>query len=282
MSLWKLELLYIFRSWRGWTLGSLFLLASLLAITTGLLIVNNSDRPFTYDQALDLYSTYTIVAWMMFIGLIVATLSIDSNKDLSTFLRLRFSVLRILITKIITWLLLGNALSLLFFAITFIAASILFDSSDRISFRWMLWGLTFQLVSSLFFIALVMFTSAVFKGAVASVLLTIGVIIGVPVISAVLIGLEILIRGIDMTSGTNLEDISYIQKIMLWWPNTTGDADAFLSVTQSEIAADQISGAFGQSFDLDPWFRKKPLISSLVSAPVLMLIAWRRFSRREI
>jgi hypothetical protein len=282
MSLWKLELLYIFRSWRGWTLAALFLLASLLAIITGLLIDSNSDPLFTYDQVLDLYSTYTVVAWMLFIGLIVATLSIDSNKDLSTFLRLRFSVLRILFTKIVTWLLLSNGFSLLFFAITFIAANILFDSSDRISFRWMLWGLTFQLVGSLFYIALVMFTSAVFKGAVASVLLTLGVIIGVPVISAVLIGLEILMRGIEMTSGTNLEDISYIRKIILWWPAATSDAEAFLSITQSEIAADRISGGFGQSFDLDPWFRIKPLISSLVSAPVLALIAWRKFSRREI
>jgi hypothetical protein len=282
MSLWKVELLHLFRGWRGWTLIASFLLATGLSVLISFLIDRNDDDPFPYSQTLEIYARLTVLAYMLFIGLIVSSLSFDSNRDLSTFLRLRFSVQRILITKILVFMVIVNGLFLLSFALTFAFATMFFDSTDRISFGWMLWGLFFQLVSSLFYVALVLFTAAVFKGAVASVLLTLGVVIGIPIISGILIILEILIRGIDMMPGIVLEDVSYMAKVMVWWPATTGDAQAFLTVTESEIATSTISGVFGQPFELDPYFRIKPLITSLVAAPLLAVIAWRTYSRREM
>ena len=38
MNLWKAELLLLFRSWRGWTLVTLYLLACILALLTNYFI----------------------------------------------------------------------------------------------------------------------------------------------------------------------------------------------------------------------------------------------------
>ena len=130
MNLWKVELHYMFRSWRGWTLAGTFMLASIFAIITGLLIDRNTDSPIQYSRILELYGLFLVPVYMLFIGLFVAALSFDANKDLSMFLRLRFRVHKILITKVVTWLLISEALFFLTYAQTFVVASILFDSES--------------------------------------------------------------------------------------------------------------------------------------------------------
>ena len=278
MNLWKTELLYLLRSWRGWTIMAAFVLASSLSIIVGILIDRSHDFP--YDQAIDFYVMFNFPVWLLIIGIIVSSLSFDANRNISIFLRSRFSIQQILANKILVYLVISECLFILGFAIIFVIASILFESSDQISFGWMMWGFFFHVVGSVFWVALILFTSAVFKGAVASVLLTLGMIIGVPLIAGILVVIEMLVRGVEMTQG--VENVSYVEKVMLWWPAATGDTAAFLSVTQSEIASDKISGTFGQNFELDPYFRLKPLITSLVVSPLLVVYAWHKYSRREI
>ena len=104
---------------------------------------------------------------------------------------------------------------------------------------------------------------------------------GIPTIEGTLTAIELLMRGLIATPLADWEKVSYVAKILLWWPGALGDAEAFLSVTQSEIAKNTIS-YFGQSFELDPHFRYKPLISTLVVSPLFALFAWRRYTRREM
>ena len=85
------------------------------------------------------------------------------------------------------------------------------------------------------------------------------------VVVGVLMTIELLMRGLIETPLVEWEKVSYVARVILWWPAALSDADAFLSVTQSEVAAKTIT-YFGQSFELDPHFRLKPLISTLVSS----------------
>ena len=280
MNLWKMELFYLFRSWRGWTLLTAFMLASILSIVTGILIERVGD--FSYAQAIEFYELYSLIGTLLFIGIFVTALSFDGNRDSSIFLRTRFSMSQILITKLLVYFLLAEVIFFLGFTISFIVGRILFDSSDTISVNWMLWGLLLRWVSSMFYVSLMLFTSSVFRGAVASVLLTLAVMIGIPIIGSMLSALELLMRGLIETPPDKWASVSYVSKILLWWPASLSDTEAFLSVTQSEIAAEKISSAFGESFDLDPHFRRKPLISTLVVSPFLALFAWRIYSRREV
>tara|TARA_B100000949_G_scaffold211833_1_gene205643 strand:- start:65 stop:502 length:438 start_codon:yes stop_codon:yes gene_type:complete len=145
----------------------------------------------------------------------------------------------------------------------------------------MLWGILLRLITSLFYLALMLFTASVFRGAVASVLLTLAVIIGIPIIGGTLTTIELLTRGLIATPLADWEKVSYVARVLLWWPAALGDAQAFLSVTQSEIAENTIS-YFGLSFELDPHFRYKSLISTLVVSPLFALFAWRRYTIREM
>ena len=279
MNLWKMELLHLFRSWRGWTLLAVFLLASVLSIVTGIFIERVDD--FSHSAAVDLYMIYSLPGTLLFIGIVVSALSFDGNKDLSTFLRTRFSMNRILITKMLVYFPLAELLYFLGFVISLVGGSIFFDASDTLSFGWLLWGILLHLVTGLFYVALMLFTSSVFRGAVASVLLTLAVVIGIPIIGGTLTIIELLMRGLIETPPADWEKISYVARVLLWWPAALSDAQAFLSVTQSEIAENTIS-YFGQSFELDPYFRYKPLISTLVVSPLFALFAWRRYTRREM
>ena len=188
---------------------------------------------------------------------------------------------RILITKILVYFPLSELLYFLGFVISLVGGSIFFDASDTLSFGWLLWGILLHLVTSLFYVALMLFTSSVFRGAVASVLLTLAVIIGIPIIGGTLMTIELLTRGLIATPLADWEKVSYVARVLLWWPAALSDTLAFLSVTQSEIAESTIS-YFGQSFELDPHFRYKPLISTLVVSPLFALFAWRRYARREM
>jgi hypothetical protein len=279
MNLWKMELLHLFRSWRGWTLLAVFLLASVLSIVTGMFIERVGD--FSHSAAVDLYMIYSLPGTLLFIGIVVSALSFDGNKDSATFLRTRFSMKRILITKVLVYSPLAEFLFFLGFIISLVGGSIFFDASDTLSFGWLLWGILLHLVTGLFYLALMLFTSSVFRGAVASVLLTLAVIIGIPIIGGTLAIIELLMRGLIETPPADWERVSYVARVLLWWPAALGDAQAFLSVTQSEIEESTIS-YFGQSFELDPHFRYKPLISTLVVSPLFALFAWRRYTRREI
>ncbi|MCL0101925.1 hypothetical protein M1O29_02435 [Dehalococcoidia bacterium] len=279
MNLWKMELLHLFRSWRGWTLVAVFLLASILSIVTGIFI-ERSDS-FSHSAALDLYMMYSLLGTLLFIGIVVSAFAFDGNKDSSTFLRTRFSIKQILIAKVLVYWPLSELLFFLGFVITFVAGSVLFDTSDSLRLGWLLWGILLQLVGGLFYVALILFTSSVFKGSVASVLLTLAVVIGIPIIGITLMTIEMLMRGLTEIPSADWETVSYVARVLLWWPAALGDAQAFLSVTQSEVAENSIS-YFGQSFELDPHFRSKPLISTLVLSPLFALFAWRRYTRREL
>ena len=279
MNLWKMELIHLFRSWRGWTLVSISLLASILAIVTGIFIERVDS--FSYSAVLDLYMIYSLIPTLIWIGIVVSALSFDGNKDLSTFLRTRFSMKRILITKILVYFPLNMLLFYLGFGIALIVGSILFDTSDTLSFKWMMWGILLQAITGLFYIGLMLFTSSIFRGSIASVFLTLAVIIGIPIIGGTLSTIELLMRGLIQTSPAEWENVSYVARVLLWWPASLGDAQAFLSVTQSEITSGYIS-YFGQAFELDAHFREKPLISTIVLSPLFALFAWRRYSRREI
>ena len=279
MSLWKMELKHVFRSWRGWLLLLGYVSASPLAIIAGIFIDRSYE--FAYDQVIDLYILFTLPASLMFIGVVVSSLSFDSNRDLSIFLRLRFSVRQILITKLMFYFLLSSLFFLAGLAISYIFGGILFDSTDTISINWLLWGLLCYLVSGVFWCGLMSFTSGLFMGAVASVLFTLAVIIGFPVVSGVLMTVEMLMRGLMETAPNEWESVSYIGRVMEWWPANIGDTTAFFGITESEIAADRVSIQFEET-ELDPFFRMKPFISALVSTPILFLFAWRKYSRREV
>jgi len=279
MNLWKMELLHLFRSWRGWTLFAVFMLAAVLSIVTGVFIETKTD--FSHSAGLDLYMIYALPGTILFMGIVVSAFSFDGNKDLSTFLRTRFSMKRILVTKISVYFPLFVLLFFLGFLISFVGGSILFDTSDALSFKWLLWGTLLYLVLDLFYVALMLFTSSIFRGAVASVLLTLAVVIGIPIIASTLITIELLMRGLIATPLADWENVSYVARVLLWWPAALGDTQAFLSVTQSEIAKNTIS-FFGQSYELDPHFRAKSLISALVLSPIFVLFAWRRFTRRQM
>ena len=104
------------------------LLATGMSVLISFLIDRQDADPFPYDQTLEIYARFTVLAYMLFIGLVVSSLSFDSNRDLSTFLRLRFSVKRILITKILVFQVMVNVLVLLSFGLTFALATFSFDS----------------------------------------------------------------------------------------------------------------------------------------------------------
>ena len=87
MNLWKVELLLLFRSWRGWTLVTLYLLASILALLTNYFIDKaNSIELISYADVIELYLLFSLPAGILFIGLVVSSMSFDSNQNLSIFL----------------------------------------------------------------------------------------------------------------------------------------------------------------------------------------------------
>jgi len=280
MNLWKMELIHLFRSWRGWTLLTVSVLASVLSIVIGIFI-ERANGHFPYTEALDIYMTSSIVGTLLFIGIFVSALAFDGNKDSAIFLRTRFSMKQILLAKVLIYFPLSTIFFFLGFFLTLIVGLLIFDSSDTLSLNWFLWGTFLFLVSNLFYVALTLFTSSIFRGQVASVLLTLAVIIGIPIIGTTVITVELLMRGLIETPPAQWETVSHAARILLWWPAALSDTQAFLSVTESEIRTGMVN-YFGQLFELDAHFRSKPLISTLVASPLLALFAWRRFSRREV
>ena len=280
MTLWKMELCHLFRSWRGWTLFGVFILTSILSIVIGIFIERASGN-FSHGGALDIYMSASIVGVLLFIGIVVSSLAFDGNKESSVFLRTRFSMNQILLAKLLIYVPLSEILFFLGFFLTLIVGLLIFDSSDSISLNWFLWGTFLHLISGLFYVALMLFTSSIFRGSVASVLLTLAVLIGIPIIGSTVVTVELLMRGLIQTPPAQWETVSYVGKVLLWWPAALSDTQAFLSVTESEIRT-EIIDFFGQSFELDPHFRSKPLISTVIASPLLALFAWRRYSRREM
>ena len=102
MNLWKMELIHLFRSWRGWTLFGVFILASVLSIVIGVFI-ERANGLFPYAEALDIYMVSSIVGTLLFVGIVVSSLAFDSDKDSSIFLRTRFSLKQILLTKLLIY-----------------------------------------------------------------------------------------------------------------------------------------------------------------------------------
>ena len=281
MNLWKTELLYVFRSWRGWTLVGVFLLAAILSISLGLLIHRQPDSAFSYDESLDWYAAFSWPAMLILLGIAAAGLAFDSNRELSIFLRLRFSLLAILRVKVLVYFALGTLLWLTGFLLTFIAGVFLFDATDPILIQWTLWGLLFVVTNFVFSIAVITFTGAVFKGAVASVLVALAVLLGIPLIAGLLIFLELLIRDLTDLPLVEWEEVSYVARTLLWWPAGTYDGTLFLGVTEAEASAGHVI-VLGNHVELDTWYRIKPLIASILSTPALIAYAWHRYSRREI
>ena len=280
MNLWKMELIHLFRSWRGWTLIGFYLLASILAVVIGVFI-DRAYGNFSHARALELYMTISIVGFLVFLGIVVSSLAFDSNKDSSIFLRTRFTMKQIILTKLLIYVPFSSILFYSGFILTVIASMLLFDTSDPLQLDWVLWGIFLELVSVFFYVSLRLFTSSVFRGTVASVLLTLAMFIGVPLIGTTLITVELLMRGLMDTPPVEWENVSYVGRTLLWWPAALSDTQAFLTVTESEVNSGMIS-FFGQAFELDAHFRSKPLISTLISSPILALLAWRRYTRREI
>ena len=280
MNLWKMELFHLFRSWRGWTLLGVFILASVFSIVVGIFI-ERATPGFSYAAALELYMTCSIVGVLLFLGIAVSAISFDGNRDSSIFLRTRFSMKQILLTKLVVYFVLSEILFFGGFFATLVASQLLFDSSDTLSLNWFLWGLFLYLIAGLFYIALMLFTSSIFRGAVASLLLTLAVFVGIPLIGTTLILVELLMRGLIETPPVEWENVSYVARILLWWPAALSDTQMFLSITQSDIAKG-MANYFGQHIELDAHFRSNALISCIVSSPILALVAWYRFSRREI
>lgn len=283
MNLWKVELSQLFRSWRGWTLAVMYFLASILAITIGILIDRtNGIATVAYDGVIDYYLICSVPAGILFIGLVVSALSFDSNKNLSIFLRLRFSIKRILITKLLVYVALSEILFISSFTFNFVLAYIFFDTSDAISIRWLLFGYLFNILSGVFYVCLIAFTSATFKSTVASILLTLAFVIGIPIFVGVATPIELAVRGIiTETPPEKWSDVSYTLKVNDWWPTNISDTAAFYTVTESDIAQDKFVVNFEQ-VELKPWFRLKPLITSLILAPLLMISAWKTYTRREM
>jgi ABC-type transport system involved in multi-copper enzyme maturation permease subunit len=282
MNLWKVELILLFRSWRGWTLVSLYFLASILSVITNYFIDKaNEGELVPYADVIEMYLLFTIPAGILFIGLVVSSMSFDANQNLSIFLRMRFSFRKILLTKLVIYVLLSEALFLFTFAITFISSMVMFDTVDSISIKWFLFGFLFNILNSIFWVCLVTFTSAIFKSTVASLLLVLALIIGFPILVGIATPLELVARGLWETPESEWDNVSYVAKINNWWPTTISDTDNFLTVTKSEIKAETIMVNF-EEVVLDPWFRLKPFMVSLFLAPFLWLYAWRTYSRREI
>ena len=282
MNLWKVELVLLFRSWRGWTLVSLYLLATILALLTNYFIDKaNKAELINYADVIEMYLLFSLPAGILFIGLVVSSMSFDANQNLSIFLRMRFSFKRILLTKLVVYVLLSEVLFLLTFALTFIASMVMFDTTDPISLKWFTFGFMFNILNSIFWVCLITFTSAVFKSTVASLLLTLALIIGFPILVGIATPLEIVARGMWETPESEWDKVSYVAKINNWWPTTISDTDNFLTITKSEIDSKTIVVNF-EEVSLDPWFRLKPFIVSLLLAPFLWLYAWRTYSRREI
>ena len=188
---------------------------------------------------------------------------------------------QIILTKLLIYVPFSSILFYSGFILTVIASMLLFDTSDPLQLDWVLWGIFLELVSVFFYVSLMLFTSSVFRGTVASVLLTLAMFIGVPLIGTTLITVELLMRGLMDTPPVEWENVSYVGRTLLWWPAALSDTQAFLTVTESEVNSGMIS-FFGQAFELDAHFRSKPLISTLISSPILALLAWRRYTRREI
>jgi len=282
MNLWKVELVLLFRSWRGWTLVSLYLLATILALLTNYFIDKaNKAELIHYADVIEMYLLFSLPAGILFIGLVVSSMSFDANQNLSIFLRMRFSFKRILLTKLVVYVLLSEVLFLVTFALTFITSMVMFDTTDPISLKWFMFGFVFNILNSIFWVCLITFTSAVFKSTVASLLLTLALIIGFPILVGIATPLEIVARGMWETPESEWDKVSYVAKINNWWPTTISDTDNFLTVTKSEIDAKTIVVNF-EEVSLEPWFRLKPFIVSLLLAPFLWLYAWRTYSRREI
>ena len=280
MNLWRMELIHLFRSWRGWTLSGIYLLASLISLFVGFFI-ERANGSFPYSQAIDWYITFSIVGTLVFIGIVVSSLAFDGNRDSSIFLRTRFSMQQILLTKATVYFLLSVTLYLTGFLIALLGGLILFDISDHLSFKWVLWGLLLYLIKELFYIALMLFTSSIFRGPVISVLLTLAVILGLPLIGSTLISVELLMRGLIEIPLADWETTSYVARVLLWWPTALEDATGFLSVTNSEVRNGYIS-FLGVSYPLDAHFRQDALITTIISTPILAVLAWVRFSKREI
>ncbi|MCL0028558.1 hypothetical protein M1N23_00215 [Dehalococcoidia bacterium] len=275
-----MELIHLFRSWRGWTLLGVFILASVLAIVIGVFIERANDH-FSYAEALDIYMVSSIVGTLLFVGIVVSSLAFDSDKDSSIFLRTRFSLKQILLTKLLIYFPLSEILFFMGFALTLIVGLLIFDTADSLNLSWFLWGTFLQWLSGLFYVSLMLFTSSIFRGSVASVLITLAVLIGIPLIGGTVITVELLMRGLIQTPTAQWETVSYAAKVLLWWPAALSDTQAFLSVTDSEIKTGIVE-FFGQSYELDAHFRSKPLISTVIASPLLALFAWRRYSRREM
>ena len=281
MNLWRVELFHLLRTWRGWTLSGVFLLASLLAVLMGFLIHRSSGSSFTYDQTLDLYTLLAWPALLLWTGIAASSFAIDSNKERSVFLRLRFSLAEILISKSVFYFALLGTLWLAGFAITFLLGLVIYDGSHQISLGWFLWGLFFFLIGGVFSTILILFCGALFRGAVASVLVVIGLNLGIPIIASLLVFLELLIRGLTNTPPVEWETVSYVARGLLWWPPATYDGVIFMSVTPSEIAADT-NITLGQALELEPYFRMKPLISTVILLPAMALFGWHRYAKREV
>tara|TARA_Y100000994_G_scaffold242722_1_gene240003 strand:- start:4211 stop:5053 length:843 start_codon:yes stop_codon:yes gene_type:complete len=280
MNLWRMELIHLFRSWRGWTLSGIYLLASLISLFVGFFI-ERANGSFPYSQAIDWYITFSIVGMLVFIGIVVSSLAFDGNRDSSIFLRTRFSMKQILLTKATVYFLLSQILFFAGFLIALLGGLILFDTSDHLNFNWVLWGLLLYLISDLFYVALMLFTSSIFRGPVISVLFTLAVILGFPLIGSTLISLELLMRGLIEIPFADWETTSYVAKALLWWPTALEDTQGFLGVTNSEVSSGYIS-FLGVSYPLDAHFRQDALITTIVSTPILTFLAWLRFSKREI
>jgi hypothetical protein len=257
------------------------LLAAILSISLGLLIHRQPDSVFSYDESLDWYAAFSWPAMLILLGIAAAGLAFDSNRELSIFLRLRFSLLAILRVKVFVYFALGTLLWLTGFLLTFIAGFFLFDSTDPILIQWTLWGLLFVVTNFVFSIAVITFTGAVFKGAVASVLVALAVLLGIPLIAGLLIFLELLIRDLTDLPLVEWEEVSYVARTLLWWPAGTYDGTLFLGVTKAEASAGHVI-VLGNYVELDTWYRIKPLITSILSTPALIAYAWHRYSRREI
>ena len=282
MNLWKVELVLLFRSWRGWTLVSLYLLATILSLLTNYFIDKaNKAELIHYADVIEMYLLFSLPAGILFIGLVVSSMSFDANQNLSIFLRMRFSFKRILLTKLVVYVLLSEVLFLVTFVLTFITSMVMFDTTDPISLKWFMFGFVFNILNSIFWVCLITFTSAVFKSTVASLLLTLALIIGFPILVGIATPLEIVARGMWETPESEWDKVSYVAKINNWWPTTISDTDNFLTVTKSEIDSKTIVVNF-EEVSLEPWFRLKPFIVSLLLAPFLWLYAWRTYSRREI
>ena len=165
MNLWKMELIHLFRSWRGWTLIGFYLLASILAVVIGVFI-DRAYGNFSHARALELYMTISIVGFLVFLGIVVSSLAFDSNKDSSIFLRTRFTMKQIILTKLLIYVPFSSILFYSGFILTLIASMLLFDTSDPLQLDWVLWGIFLELVSVFFYVSLMLFTSSVFRARV--------------------------------------------------------------------------------------------------------------------